>query len=60
MDPVIYLEEDLYSEFLSNRREVANESDIIFNINNEALLRINKARVALSSKYFANLISGSY
>jgi hypothetical protein len=60
VDPVIYLEDDLYSEFLSSRREETNENDIIFNINNEALLRINRPRVALSSKYFANLISGNY
>jgi hypothetical protein len=57
---VIHLEEDLYSQFLSNRREEANENDIIFNINNETLLRVNKARVALSSRYFANLLSGNY
>jgi hypothetical protein len=36
------------------------ENDIIFNINNETLLRVNRARVALSSQYFANLLAGNY
>lgn len=57
---MIHLEEDLYSEFLAHRREEMNENDIIFNINNETLLRVNRARVALASKYFANLLSGNY
>lgn len=38
VEPVIYLEEELYQEFLSSRREERNENDIIFNINNETLL----------------------
>jgi hypothetical protein len=60
VDPVIFLEDDSYSAFLATHRQETSDNDILFNINNETFLRVNRAKIALSSSYFYNLLSGSY